>query len=138
MDLYGQRASHEWRLQLLAGLGLLPGLLRLHSAHLPHLGYSDDDFGLSLDTSSHALDKHRCNIVGFDANAVVGSNTQHYDTELEQSYQDRRYIGPWGEGCRNPRGVVLLEWARLHRFAFANTHFYPRSDGATHTHWSTR
>ena len=113
-------------------------LLRLHSARLRHSGFSDDDFGLSPDTVSHALDKHRYNIVGFDANAVVGSNIQHYDTDSEQSFQDRRYIGPWGEGTRSTRGVVLPEWARMHRLAFANTHFYSRSDGATHTHWSTK
>ena len=43
-----------------------------------------------------------------------------------------------GEGIGNPRGVVLLEWARMHRLAFASTHLYSRSDGATHTHWSTK
>lgn len=113
-------------------------ILRLHSVHLPHKGYCDDDFSLSLETLSSALRNDRYNVIGMDANAIVGANSQHYDSDLEHFHLDKKYIGPWGEGVRCSRGVCLLEWARHHGMAFANTFFFSGGDCATHVHWSTK
>ena len=108
--------------------------LRLTSAHLPHADIPPEVY----ESVSNSLDEvilgargsKRMNIIGIDANAVLGR---------QKVTDDGRIIGEYGGGERNERGHIFAAWLHGLRLSAAAT-MVSNEWGATWTHelWSTR
>jgi hypothetical protein len=79
--------------------------LRLTCIHLPHALYPDVFFEAALqaleDLVASARATHRTDIVGVDANAVIGNSLE---TDIDT------IIGDYGVGPRNRRGHMFAPW----------------------------
>ena len=77
----------------------------LMSSHLPHAGKSDLEYEAALarmeDEIKDARKKKTFIIIGVDANAVVGEQSEH---------DSHRIIGSGGLHTRNERGVTFVAW----------------------------
>ena len=108
--------------------------LRLISAHLPHNEYTDQAYEAALLGLEEVIESsrraHRQNIVGTDANAVIGA--RHLS-------DNQRIIGEYGHGNRDARGHLFVQ--RLHgmNLAALSTHVSTTWERAwTHEYWSTK
>ena len=88
----------------------------LLSAHMPHSDYAEEDYEAALldleDVVSAARQQRRMNIVGVDANAIVGKRC---------SADDERIVGDYGHGARSKRGFTFVSWLHGQRLAVVST-----------------
>jgi hypothetical protein len=105
---------------------------RFTSAHLPHSDDSPTEFDAALEAVENVIqsgrDSKRLNIVGIDANAILG---------MALDGDQRDIIGLHGHGERNDRGYVFANWLHGSRMSALGTMFrkLPR-DLITHKLWS--
>ena len=108
--------------------------LRLTSAHLPHADIHEDVYETMLnsleETVINARRLNRMNIIGIDANAVIGR---------QMMTDDDCIIGECGMGARNARGHIFATWLHGSRLAVSAT-MLPKPWESTWTHelWSNQ
>ena len=108
------------------------GCLRLCliSVHMPHAGYSDEDFEATLlaieETVLESRKNRRLNIVGIDANSIIGRASL---------VDDSRIVGSCGIGDRNQRGDSFVSWLHGNRLCAVTTIKPSRSHTWTHKLW---
>jgi len=100
---------------------------RLVSAHLPHSIYPDTGYFATLSALEDVLPINRrthSSIIGCDANAVVGKQTD---------FDKNTIVGKHGMGTRTARGDMFASWAHTNLLSITNTMFQ-KSEGHVWTH----
>ena len=130
----GCQLSFKSRHKRIAFVDLVCGELRLRliSVHMPHAEFSDEDYDAVLmvldDVVEQARSSRMTNLVGIDANAVIGV-TAEGDRET--------VVGKYCVGERTSRGDMFVAWLHGNHLSAAATTFY-REDYAlqwTHQQW---
>ena len=108
--------------------------IRMTSAHFPHALFHDDLYELELSRLQEVVNggrmSKRMNLIGVDANAVLGRQTMTDDEHI---------IGMHGYGHRNERGHLLAAWLHGQRLAVAASQRQKSWDEVwTHELWSTQ
>ena len=108
--------------------------LRLIAAHLPDARNLDDVYEVALlaleDVLKDGRETRRTNVVGLDANAVLGRRTGEDCASI---------VGGSGLGHRNHRGHIFEAWLHGQKLAVLNTMIEkPPESRWTHELWSTR
>jgi hypothetical protein len=114
-------------------IDILEWKLKLTVAHLPDSGL-DDVYEAALLALEEIIAKgrveRRTNIVGVDANAVIGKRTAADCAQI---------IGEHGHGYRNERGQLFTAWLHGQKVAALNTMAEkPEEELWTHELWSTK
>jgi len=107
--------------------------LRLVTAHLPHSDFHDDVYEATLLEVESIVESARrggrMTVIGMDANAIIGGQSQQDDESI---------IGTNGLGRRNERGNQLVAWMHGMRVtAVATMHRTSWEQTWTHELWST-
>ena len=83
---------------------------------MPHNEQPEEDYETALmgieSIVSSARRAKRMNIIGIDANAIIG------DRRLAD---DERIVGDYGHGHRNTRGDIFVSWLHGIRLSAVNT-----------------
>ena len=102
--------------------------LRLTSAHLPHMEYSRDTYEAELLVLEGILESarrdHRMNVIGVDANAVIGARREGESANI---------VGEYTFGQRNERGHLLVPWMHYMNTAAVST-MHPTTAAQIWTH----
>ena len=108
--------------------------LRLTSAYLPHGDFPEEYYESELQALEgiilSARRSKKMNVVGIDANAVIGR---------QEVTDDAQVIGEFGMRARNDRSHIFAAWLHGQRLAVASSMKLKHWDEAwTHELWSTR
>jgi len=108
------------------------GQLRLISAHFPHSGYPDLEYEACMTAIEDLIEegraKHCINVVGVDANAVLGGSLPADSDAI---------VGSHGIGRRNERGHILCNWLHGVRLAAPATMIDHGGGQWTHVSWAS-
>ena len=108
------------------------GQFRLISAHFPHSGYPDLEYDACMtaieDLVEEGRAKHCINVVGVDANAVLGGSLLGDSDAI---------VGSRGIGHGNDRGHILCNWLHGVRLAAPATMTDHGGEQWTHVSWAS-